>query len=370
MRRSLAAALLLLAVPGMAGAERRAAPEAEVPPAPGIAGKRPMGAYLQPLPVRVGHGRFAVLMPMAPRFEQRPAGTGTTLLWRSQLGAVRWTVVATPLAAGAREGRSLDDAFVALRNARLTEEGGQRRSDRAARFGEFAGRLVQFDSDTSESEAALLTAGGDLVWLQVTWPKGATRPEVGAFFRSFGPSDTPGELVLPTPSQPSPPSSDMPVPQPPSEPFPNPGPVAPPPRPTPPRGTQGLTFAVQGQQPDGQVTVGCDGTPKTSEANGRCEPYRGDTDCSQARPVLCMRGPVGEGRFELKATPPVVGREIRSIAWGNANCESFFGAGWKWAEFHGPNRRFGWAFTAFGELPKAQRFWVSIDDQQAHCFDH
>jgi hypothetical protein len=47
-------------------------------------------------------------------------------------------------------------------------------------------------------------------------------------------------------------------------------------------------------------------------------------------------------------------------------CVTFFGAGWRMAEFHDS---WGWGFSAYGNVRSDTRFWVYINDQQANCWN-
>lgn len=149
-----------------------------------------------------------------------------------------------------------------------------------------------------------------------------------------------------------------------------------------------------------------------------CNPYRGDTACTRALPVLCLKRdgsprpnykvvPVPGGVLDAEAyqgwaeghvavSLPVVGRLLTSLAVADGVCRAQFGPGWRMAEFHDgrwaqgmsdttfygnetnspspwPDRntpyRGGWGFFAWGNVPENQRFWVHIDDQRANCWN-
>lgn len=140
-----------------------------------------------------------------------------------------------------------------------------------------------------------------------------------------------------------------------------------------------------------------------------CNAYRGDTPCSTALPVLCLRVdgsprppyPVvcgahampgefycgwAEGRIALTAR--VRGDSLKSAAAADELCRRSFGPGWRMAEhhdgayvegmgaaaFHGPSwptgqaHHGGWGFLADGDIDARSRFWVAIDDQAANCW--
>lgn len=121
----------------------------------------------------------------------------------------------------------------------------------------------------------------------------------------------------------------------------------------------------------GTITVGCNG----------CNPYSGDTVCTQQLPLLCIYKPtpafpvpVGVNNADLynqwsggvvATTQAVAGNSFATAAAANLYCQSQFGPGWRVAEFHDG---WGWNFQAYGgtvnapAVPSA-RFWVHINDQ-------
>jgi len=123
----------------------------------------------------------------------------------------------------------------------------------------------------------------------------------------------------------------------------------------------------------GTITVGCSG----------CNPYQGDTPCSQQMPLLCIYKPTpafpppvnlnNTDLYNLWAggvvatAQPVAGNAFVNIAAANAYCAAQFGTGWRVAEFHDG---WGWNFQAYGGTVSAPavpstRFWVNINDQSA-----
>ena len=137
----------------------------------------------------------------------------------------------------------------------------------------------------------------------------------------------------------------------------------------------GLTWKlVATNSPTGTISVGC--------ANG-CNAYQGDTPCTTALPLLCIKK-TGTG-FPLprpaSVSPAnqynqwsggVVGTTSATVppttlAGADALCVKEFGAGWRVAEFHDG---WGWAFQAYGGVGNpAQRFWIHINDQpKAICW--
>lgn len=126
----------------------------------------------------------------------------------------------------------------------------------------------------------------------------------------------------------------------------------------------------------GTVTVGCSG----------CDPYQGDTLCTQSQPLLCIYKPavpfpvpIGVNNSDLyyqwsggvvATTPPVAGTTFADNAAADSYCVAQFGAGWRVAEFHDG---WGWNFQAYGGTVSAPavpstRFWVYINDQPANCW--
>ena len=57
---------------------------------------------------------------------------------------------------------------------------------------------------------------------------------------------------------------------------------------------------------------------------------------------------------------------LTSLAAANQMCTTFFGAGWRMAEFHDG---WGWGMSAFGNVRSDTRFWVHINDQPANCWN-
>ena len=126
----------------------------------------------------------------------------------------------------------------------------------------------------------------------------------------------------------------------------------------------------------GTVTVGCNG----------CDPYQGDTVCTQSQPLLCIYKPAvafpvpsdvnnGDLYYQwsggvVATTPPVAGTSFVNNSAADAYCAAEFGARWRVAEFHDG---WGWNFQAYGgtvnapTVPSA-RFWVYINDQPANCW--
>ncbi|MFE4588681.1 RICIN domain-containing protein [Streptomyces laurentii] len=129
----------------------------------------------------------------------------------------------------------------------------------------------------------------------------------------------------------------------------------------------GMTWATLEQRADNVVHVGYD-----TNSN----PYSGDTPASAVLPVLCLRqdgrpAPAGvpTGGYdswaggEVRATIPTPGTQLSSRSAADQLCASYFGAGFRMAEFHDGQ---GWSLWANGTLPANTRFWTAINDQPAN----
>ena len=140
---------------------------------------------------------------------------------------------------------------------------------------------------------------------------------------------------------------------------------------------KGTTWVLM-KQMDGVTFVGSD---------RQTNPYRGDTGCEQALPLLCMnrdfsQPPAVSSRGEnyhehwaggqVRATVPVLGTTLNSEAVANQLCQDTFGIGYRMAEFHDSGygtqigEISGWKFWAYGGLDNNQRYWININDQAAN----
>lgn len=158
--------------------------------------------------------------------------------------------------------------------------------------------------------------------------------------------------------------------------------------------------------------VGCHGQPRVSgNSTGSCDPYEGDTSCTVALPILCLKpenlprpnyaitgsagGLPAEGYNgwtggQIGLTEPVRGSDLTSAATGDAMCTAALGSGYQMAEHHdgkyivgmGETTYYaqtwppasqlstgGWSWYAYGSLPENSRFWVKINGQPANCWD-
>ncbi len=162
---------------------------------------------------------------------------------------------------------------------------------------------------------------------------------------------------------------------------------------------KGMTWGRIADPPMAIEGVGCSG----------CNPYQGDTSCSERLPILCINTE-GEPRPNYEVVPhggcmsdeyyrgwagghigltaPVPGTNLTSLASANALCASTFGAGYRMAEFHDGKyvtgmdidtyygntwpssaRSGGWNFYAYGDIDDSARFWTHINDQRANCWN-
>lgn len=143
---------------------------------------------------------------------------------------------------------------------------------------------------------------------------------------------------------------------------------------------KGLTWRVANRldQFNGElVDVGCGHSNNQNE----CNPYRGDTSCSVALPLLCFlpeqqpqpANLVIKSQYHqwsggtVRATPPISPKfaGLTTIDQANAVCANEFGQGWRVAEHHDG---YHWYFIAKNELgglykQPGQRFWTHINDQ-------
>jgi hypothetical protein len=148
--------------------------------------------------------------------------------------------------------------------------------------------------------------------------------------------------------------------------------------------------------PLGQDTVSCHDYTSGPSTPTSCNPYVGDTDCKQVRPILCIRqdGSASNGFDASPGGPPyyydafyngwakgniglthgILGTSLTSLVVADAACAAELGAGWRMAEHHDGNG--GWQWTAYGNLNDVytvngaghhltDRFWVYINGQPA-----
>ncbi len=133
---------------------------------------------------------------------------------------------------------------------------------------------------------------------------------------------------------------------------------------------KGLTWRfVKKNSPSGTIRVGC--------GQNECDARKGDTPCTKALPILCIKKAGGGFPLPVPATVDntnrynkwsggVVGttsatKPPKTLAGANALCARQFGPGWRVAEHHDG---WGWYFQAYGGVgDRSSRFWVHINDQ-------
>ncbi|HTQ79285.1 MAG TPA: flagellar hook-length control protein [Thermoanaerobaculia bacterium] len=111
-----------------------------------------------------------------------------------------------------------------------------------------------------------------------------------------------------------------------------------------------------------------------------CNPYTGDTACSNSLPVLCFKSdgsPVPAGITpdfyngwkggHIATTLPILGSSLTSLAVANQICVNYFGAGYQIAEFH--HSLGGWSWWTYGDVRNDVRFWTYISDQPGNCWN-
>ncbi len=157
----------------------------------------------------------------------------------------------------------------------------------------------------------------------------------------------------------------------------------------------GMTWGVMASDklPSSAVWMNCHGEPREGLIQPHadsCNPYKGDTSCRMALPVLCIQkdGSASEvppdtidngsaavntrgwAAGSVASTEPVAGFVVGSLAGANARCEKELGAGWQMASFH--DGQGGWGFVAKrgSRLDTRLRHWVHINDQPGNCWNN
>ncbi|MBK8169406.1 MAG: hypothetical protein IPK60_03565 [Sandaracinaceae bacterium] len=151
-------------------------------------------------------------------------------------------------------------------------------------------------------------------------------------------------------------------------------------------GRHGMTFGFTDDvtRPPGTAIMECSGSPATVDtmrAPG-CDPYVGDTFCSEAHPILCILvdgaeapepgdfvygGYRGWVRGSLASSSPQVGSTLTSRDAADAICAGEFGPGFRMASFHDGG---GWGMVGNDfAVVAGDRQWVVIGDQPANCWN-
>ena len=128
----------------------------------------------------------------------------------------------------------------------------------------------------------------------------------------------------------------------------------------------------------GVTLVSCHGQPYAATVTGSCDAYIGDTACSTALPVLCLRQdrrPAPDaglrdswGEGEIALAPAVAGSTFGSQAEADTYCSTHLGPGWRLAEHH-DGQGHGWMLHAAGAIAQGTRFWVANNDMPANCWN-
>lgn len=136
----------------------------------------------------------------------------------------------------------------------------------------------------------------------------------------------------------------------------------------------GMTWGIRTPLPEsvnGVAHVGC------NDKDGvKCDPYKGDTLCTEPRPILCLNPMrlqkpqnLTESRWDkwsggiIGTTNPMPAPS--TLAQANSECVKEFGPGWRVAEHHDayPGSS-GWVFSAYGNVgTKSKRYWTDIRNQ-------
>jgi hypothetical protein len=179
---------------------------------------------------------------------------------------------------------------------------------------------------------------------------------------------------------------------------------------------KGLTWGLLSHSDElGIDRVGCYGRPRIdgSSDGQACDPYQGDTSCSIALPILCLKAEhlprpnyavTGKGHAmsveyyngwtggHIGLTQPVRGDMLTSVEAADKMCAAALGNGYRMAEHHdgkyvigmSANKYYGetwpsesqlsyggWHWYAYGNIHDDKRFWVYINDQQqGNCWDN
>lgn len=133
---------------------------------------------------------------------------------------------------------------------------------------------------------------------------------------------------------------------------------------------KGMTWQwVRDIAPSGVVQVGC---------SMKCDGYKGDTSCSTALPLLCIKkgglpkpASVNDSDKYYRWAGGIVATTAdivppSTLAAVNAICAKEFGPDWRVAEHHDG---WGWGFLAYGGVGEPnKRFWIHINNQPANCW--
>ncbi len=155
--------------------------------------------------------------------------------------------------------------------------------------------------------------------------------------------------------------------------------------------------------------IGCKGPILNDNNKYECDPWKGDTNCSQFRRLLCHNPglklnrpsyPIEFGEnYEftqgwtgslIRETKPVRGCSFRNIAEVDMFCKKTFGDGFKVLDFYdgwyieGMNdttyvgstwdwsitKRGQWNVRGYGNVYYNRRYWVNVSTTDANCWDN
>ena len=139
--------------------------------------------------------------------------------------------------------------------------------------------------------------------------------------------------------------------------------------------------------------------PRRPRRAHHCDPYFGDTLCTEERPILCIKKDLsltnacqasepaqfndGWAAGTIALTAPVLGTDLTSASVADQICAAQFGAGYVMASHHDGNGGWSWrakgtigsfctlssTHPSFGTPNQSNRFWVKISNQPGNCWD-
>jgi hypothetical protein len=152
----------------------------------------------------------------------------------------------------------------------------------------------------------------------------------------------------------------------------------------------GMTFGLQAQSAN-TISASCLARPAPQDRprDGGCDAERGDTACSRALPVLCIKAPerrartpvvvdANSGRIRpppasegllLGASPALRGDSLASQQSGTQACERALGSGWRMVSYQDST---SWTTAPHRHDSLAQatgRFWVAVGDAPGNCWN-
>jgi hypothetical protein len=147
-----------------------------------------------------------------------------------------------------------------------------------------------------------------------------------------------------------------------------------------PTSARGVTFTEFAGKPLGEDIsfLACN----EDVASPLCDPYGGDTICTQALPIACylpgerpmpaslaVSGRASKSYVggEIRLSPAVAGSQFGTVEAASIFCAARFGNGWRVLSYHEGG---GGAVASRSTIPSRARAWVHIRDQpRANCWD-